>query len=47
MQVDNYAVQNRTNAHGQFSYRLDMTIPRRHVVRVLRLSKAHASEARR
>ncbi len=40
MQVDNYTVQNRTNAHGQFFYRLDTTIPRRHVVRVLRLSGA-------
>jgi hypothetical protein len=40
MQVDGYTVQNRTNAGGQFSYRLDTTIPRRHIVRVLRLSGA-------
>ena len=40
MQVDDYAIQNRTNARGQFFYRLDTTMPRRHVVRVLRLSRA-------
>jgi alcohol dehydrogenase (cytochrome c) len=43
MQVDAYTVQNRTNARGQFSYRLDTTIPRRHTVRVLRLSGARVS----
>lgn len=40
MEVDNYAVQDRTNAAGQFFYRLDNTLPRRHVVRVLRLAHA-------
>jgi PQQ-dependent dehydrogenase (methanol/ethanol family) len=40
MQVDAYTVQNRTNARGQFFYRLDTTIPRRHIVRVQRLSGA-------
>ena len=40
MQVDDYTVQNRTNANGQFSYRLDITLPRRHVVRIQRLSGA-------
>jgi hypothetical protein len=33
-------VQNRTNARGQFFYRIDTTIPFRHVVRVLRLASA-------
>jgi PQQ-dependent dehydrogenase (methanol/ethanol family) len=40
MQVDDYTVLNRTAANGQFSYRLDNTLPRRHVVRVQRLSGA-------
>ena len=40
MQVDSYPVQNRTNARGQFFYRVDMTLPQRHVVRVLRLASA-------
>jgi alcohol dehydrogenase (cytochrome c) len=40
MQVDNYPVQNRTNARGQFFYRVDMTLPQRHVVKVLRLARA-------
>lgn len=40
MQVDNYTVQNRTNAAGQFFYRLDITLPQRHVVRVQRLASA-------
>jgi alcohol dehydrogenase (cytochrome c) len=40
MQVDNYTIQNRTNAKGQFFYRLDLTMPRRHVVRVQRLASA-------
>jgi len=40
MEVDDYAVQDRTNATGQFFYRLDDTLPRRHVVRVLRLAHA-------
>jgi hypothetical protein len=40
VQVDSYPVQNRTNARGQFFYRVDMTLPQRHVVRVLRLAKA-------
>ena len=46
MQVDDYTVQNRTNANGQFSYRLDTTIPRRHIVRVLRLSGARVGGSR-
>jgi hypothetical protein len=40
MQVDAYTVQGRTNARGQFSYRVDTTLPQRHVVRVLRLASA-------
>jgi alcohol dehydrogenase (cytochrome c) len=40
MQVDDYTVQNRTTAAGAFSYRLDTTMPRRHIVRVQRLSGA-------
>ncbi len=40
MQVDNYTPPNRTTAAGKFSYRLDMTIPRRKIVRVQRLSGA-------
>jgi alcohol dehydrogenase (cytochrome c) len=40
MQVDDYTVQGRTDAAGRFFYRIDATIPRRHVVRVLRLAKA-------
>jgi alcohol dehydrogenase (cytochrome c) len=40
IQVDQYAVQNRTNASGLFTYRVDTTIPRRHIVRVLRLANA-------
>ena len=40
MQVDNYTLQQRTNAQGQFFYRVDPTIPRRHIVRVARLSAA-------
>ncbi len=45
MQVDAYSIQNRTNARGQFFYRIDTTIPRRHVVRVLRLSGAKVGGA--
>ena len=40
MQVDNYTLQSRTDAAGRFFYRVDATIPGRHVVRVLRLAKA-------
>lgn len=40
IQVDDYTLQNRTNARGQFSYRLDTTLVQRHVVRVQALSKA-------
>jgi alcohol dehydrogenase (cytochrome c) len=40
MQVDDYTLQSRTDAAGRFSYRIDATIPGRHVVRVLRLAKA-------
>jgi PQQ-dependent dehydrogenase (methanol/ethanol family) len=40
MQVDDYTLQERTNAQGRFFYRVDTTIPRRHIVRVVRLSKA-------
>jgi alcohol dehydrogenase (cytochrome c) len=40
VQVDDYTVQNRTNAAGQFFYRLDVTLPRRHVVTVQRLGGA-------
>lgn len=40
MQVDGYALLDRTNARGQFFYRLDTTMPRRHIVRVLRLARA-------
>jgi hypothetical protein len=40
MQVDDYTVQNRTGANGQFSYRLDLTMPRRHIVTVQRLAGA-------
>jgi alcohol dehydrogenase (cytochrome c) len=40
MQVDNYTIQNRTNAKGQFFYRLDITMPRRHIVRVQSLAGA-------
>jgi PQQ-dependent dehydrogenase (methanol/ethanol family) len=40
MQVDDYTLLNRTTASGGFSYRLDLTMPRRHVVRVQRLSGA-------
>jgi PQQ-dependent dehydrogenase (methanol/ethanol family) len=40
MQVDDYTLLNRTTANGGFSYRLDVTMPRRHVVRVQRLSGA-------
>jgi alcohol dehydrogenase (cytochrome c) len=40
MEVDGYSILNRTNSQGQFSYRLDITIPRRHIVRVERLSGA-------
>ncbi len=45
MQVDSYSIQNRTNARGQFFYRIDTTIPRRHVVRVQRLSGAKVGGA--
>ena len=45
MQVDNYTIQNRTNARGQFFYRIDTTIPRRHIVRVQRLSGAKVGGA--
>ncbi len=45
MQVDSYSIQNRTNARGQFFYRIDTTIPQRHVVRVLRLSGAKVGGA--
>ena len=34
MQVDNYTLQARTDAAGRFSYLIDPTLPRRHVVRV-------------
>jgi PQQ-dependent dehydrogenase (methanol/ethanol family) len=40
MQVDAYTVQGRTNARGAFFYRVDTTLPQRHVVRVLRLANA-------
>ncbi|HZT91371.1 MAG TPA: PQQ-binding-like beta-propeller repeat protein [Gaiellaceae bacterium] len=40
MQVDNYTLRNRTNASGAFFYRIDVTLPHRHVVRVQRLSGA-------
>ena len=40
MQVDSYTLQNRTNSRGQFFYRLDTTLVRRHVARVQGLSKA-------
>ena len=40
MQVDNYTLQQRTNAQGHFFYRVDTTLPERHVVRVVRLAKA-------
>ena len=40
MQVDDYTVQGRTNARGQFFYRVDTTLPQRHVIRVLRLANA-------
>jgi PQQ-dependent dehydrogenase (methanol/ethanol family) len=40
VQVDDYTVQNRTDSRGRFSYRVDVTIPRRHVVRVQRISGA-------
>ena len=40
MQVDDYTVQNRTDAGGRFFYRLDITMPLRHVVRVQRLTHA-------
>ena len=40
MQVDAYTVQVRTNARGEFFYRVDTTLPRRHIVRVLRLAAA-------
>jgi PQQ-dependent dehydrogenase (methanol/ethanol family) len=40
MQVDDYGLLNRTNARGQFFYRLDTTMPRRHIVRVQRLARA-------
>ncbi len=45
MQVDAYSIQNRTNARGQFFYRIDTTIPRRHIVRVQRLSGAKVGGA--
>src|SRR5437764_8928438 len=40
MQVNGYPVLNRTDARGSFSYRLDVTMPRRGVARVLRLAPA-------
>jgi PQQ-dependent dehydrogenase (methanol/ethanol family) len=40
MQVNGYPVLNRTDARGSFSYRLDVTMPRRVVARVLRLANA-------
>jgi outer membrane protein assembly factor BamB len=40
MQVGEYPVLNRTDAAGRFAYRLDVTMPRRVVVRVLRLANA-------
>jgi alcohol dehydrogenase (cytochrome c) len=40
IQVDDYTLQNRTNAKGSFFYRVDTTLARRHIVRVLRLAKA-------
>jgi len=40
MEVDDYTLQNRTNADGRFFYLVDTTFPRRHVVHVVRLSHA-------
>jgi PQQ-dependent dehydrogenase (methanol/ethanol family) len=40
MEVDKYTLTNRTNARGQFFYGLDLTLPRRHIVRAVALSKA-------
>ncbi len=40
MEVDNYTLQQRTNAAGRFSYLVDTTIPRRHIVHAVRLSHA-------
>src|SRR5690349_2986903 len=40
VQVDKYPVQNRTNSRGQFFYRVDITLPQRHIVKVLRLARA-------
>jgi hypothetical protein len=35
MQVDGYPLQQPTGTTGRFSYRVDTTLPRRHIVRVL------------
>ena len=40
MEVDDYTLQKRTNAGGRFSYLVDTTIPRRHIVHVVRLANA-------
>ena len=40
MEVDDYTLQKRTNADGRFSYLVDTTIPRRHIVHVVRLANA-------
>ncbi|HZQ15951.1 MAG TPA: PQQ-binding-like beta-propeller repeat protein, partial [Gaiellaceae bacterium] len=40
MQVDDYTLQSRTDAAGRFFYRVDATLPGRHIVRVLRLARA-------
>ena len=43
MEVDDYTLQQRTNADGRFNYLADTTIPRRHIVHVVRLSHATVS----
>ena len=40
LQVGDYVLQARTNAAGQFNYRIDTTLPERHVATVSNVSKA-------
>ncbi len=42
LQVGDYVLQARTNAAGQFNYRIDTTLPERHVATVSNVSKARA-----
>ncbi len=40
LQVGDYVLQARTNASGQFNYRVDTTLPERHVATVTNVTQA-------